>query len=83
MDILPAKPFFVAIYLSSLVQSCRTVSPVTQAFNSLQWAHNLIGQPSPTDTYLVKKCFRRCEAKVSNTDREKGTNYTRTIVAYA
>jgi hypothetical protein len=54
VDILPAKPFFVAIYLSSLVQSFRTVSPVTQAFYSLQWAHNLIGQPSPTDTYLVK-----------------------------
>jgi hypothetical protein len=47
VDILPAKLFFVAIYLSSLVQSCHTVSPVTQAFYSLQWAHNLIGQPSP------------------------------------
>ena len=34
VDILPAKPFFVAIYLSSLVQSCRTVIPVTQAFYS-------------------------------------------------
>jgi integrase len=33
-------------------------------------------------TITTEKCFRRCEAKVSNTDREKGTNYTRTIVAY-
>ena len=62
VDILPAKPFFVAIYLSSLVQSCRTV---TQAFNSLQWAHNLIGQPSPTDTYLVKNVLEGAKRKLA------------------
>lgn len=65
VDILPAKPFFVAIYLSSLVQSCRTVSPVTQAFYSLQWAHNLIGQPSPTDTYLVKNVLEGAKRKLA------------------
>jgi hypothetical protein len=65
VDILPVKPFFVAINLSSLVQSCRTVSPVTQAFASLQWAHNLIGQLSPTDTYLVKNILEGAKRKLA------------------
>jgi hypothetical protein len=70
VDILPAKPFFVAIYLSSLVQSCRTVSPVTQAFYSLQWAHNLIGQPSSTDTYLVKNVLEGAKRKLTTPTRQ-------------
>ncbi|CAG2212068.1 unnamed protein product [Mytilus edulis] len=53
-DILPAKAFYVAIYLASLTQSSNTVSPVVQAFYSLKWIHSLIGSLcSPTDSSLV------------------------------
>jgi hypothetical protein len=75
VDILPAKPFFVAIYLSSLVQSCRTVSPVTQAFYSLQWAHNLIGQPSPTDTIYVASKIMSFLLICNNSDTLKNPAY--------
>jgi hypothetical protein len=44
LDILPANPFHVEIYLSSLVQTSRIVIPVTTAFYSLHWAHTVIGK---------------------------------------
>ena len=53
-DILPAKPFHVALYLASLTQSCSTASPVIQAFYSLKWIHSLIGSTSsPVESSLV------------------------------
>lgn len=65
VDILPAKPFYVAIYLSSLVQTCRTVSPITSAFYSLQWAHNLVGFPSPTDSVIVKNVHEGAKRRLA------------------
>jgi hypothetical protein len=44
LDIFPGNPFHVEIYLSSLVQTSRIVSPVTTAFYSLHWAHTVIGK---------------------------------------
>ena len=42
------------IYLpKSLVQTSRTVNPVTTAFYSLHWAHTVIGETSPTYSLIV------------------------------
>jgi hypothetical protein len=55
LDIFPANPFHVEIYLSSLVQTCRIVSPVATAFYSLHWAHTVIGKTSPTESDSQKR----------------------------
>ncbi|CAG2212096.1 CNBP [Mytilus edulis] len=51
---VPAKAFYVAIYLAVLTHSRNTVSPVEQPFYSLQWIHSLIGSSClPTNSSLV------------------------------
>lgn len=52
-DALPARAFHVALYLASLVQSANTHSPVTHAFYSIKWFHELFDFKSPTDSKLV------------------------------
>ncbi|CAG2222476.1 unnamed protein product [Mytilus edulis] len=60
-DILPAKSLHVALYLSSLVQNSHTASPVISAFYSIQWAHHMIGQTSPTENLVVKNVLEGME----------------------
>lgn len=65
-DILPAKPLFVALYLTSLVQSSKTPSPVIQAFYGLKWAHSMIGaKESPTDSVLVTNVLEGAKRRLS------------------
>lgn len=64
-DVFPAKPLFVALYLCSLVQLCRTASPINVAFYGIQWAHRLIGVPSPTDATLVKNVFEGAKRRLA------------------
>ena len=71
MDIFPANPFHVEIYLSSLVQTNRIVSHVTTAFYSLHWVHTVIGETSPTESDSQKRVWR-CSTSISYTYREKG-----------
>ena len=47
-DILPAKAFTVAIYLSSLIQSCKRPSPLISAFYAIKWYHDIFNYESPT-----------------------------------
>ena len=42
-DILPSKPFYIALYLASLVQSSVSSSPVLDVFYSLKWEHTIVG----------------------------------------
>ena len=62
-DTLPAGAFHVALYMASLVQSAKTHSPVMNAFYSIEWFHELFDFKSPTDSKLVKKRIRRCQAE--------------------
>ena len=52
-DTLPARAFHVALYIASLVQSANSHSPVTNAFYSIKWFHELFDFKSPTDSKLV------------------------------
>jgi len=74
LDIFPANPFHVAIYLSSLVQTSRTVSPVTTAFYSLPWAHTVIGKTSPTDSLIVKNVFECAKRRLVTPIEKKETS---------
>ena len=51
----PAKPLYVGLYLSYLIQKAHTPSPVEEAVNALSWAHNLAGVEDPTGHPLVKQ----------------------------
>jgi hypothetical protein len=52
-DILPASAFPVALYLTSLIQSANSASPVISAYYSLKWFHDINGVRSPTSSSLV------------------------------
>ena len=55
IDVFPAKPFQVALYLSYLVKTAKTSAPIEEAVNSLSWAHTLAVVEDPTDHPLVKQ----------------------------
>ncbi|CAG2202531.1 unnamed protein product [Mytilus edulis] len=70
-DILPAKSLHVALYLSSLVQNSRTASPVISAFYSIQWAHHMIGQTSPTVNLVVKNVLEGAKRRLATRIEKK------------
>lgn len=55
LEVFPAKPFQVALYLSFLIHSARTSSPVEEAVNALSWAHQLAVVEDPTEHSLVRQ----------------------------
>ena len=64
-EALPAKPFHVALYLASLVQTANSPSPVINAFYSIKWYHELFGFLSPTDNNLVKNILEAAKRKLA------------------
>ena len=52
-DILPAKPFPVAVYLSSLIQNAQSPSPVFAAYDAIKWYDDIYGLKCPADSRLV------------------------------
>ncbi|CAG2197212.1 unnamed protein product [Mytilus edulis] len=70
-DILPAKSLHVALYLSSLVQNSHTASPVISAFYSIQWAHRMIGQTSPTENLAVKNVLEGAKRRLATRIEKK------------
>ena len=55
IDVFPAKPFQVALYLSYLIRIAKTSAHIEEAVNSLSWAHTLAIVEDPTDHPLVKQ----------------------------
>ena len=64
-DILPSKPFYIALYLASLVQNSGSSSPITDAFYSLKWAHSIVGANSPMENFLVRTVFEGAKRRLS------------------
>lgn len=61
LDIFPATPFHVAIYLSSLVQTSLTVSPVTTAYNGCILSYSYkIGIHSFSAKHSTQGYLREC-----------------------
>lgn len=63
-DVLPAKPFHVAIYLASLIQTANSPSPIINAFYSIKWFHDLFDFDSPTSSYLVKNVLEASKRRL-------------------
>ena len=53
LEVFPAKPFQVALYLNFLARSATTSAPVEEAINALSWAHQLAVVEDPTVHSLV------------------------------
>ena len=55
LEVFPAKPFQVALYLNFLARSATTSAPVEEAVNALSWAHQLAVVEDPTVHSLVRQ----------------------------
>ena len=63
---LPANAFHVALYLSALIQSHNTPSPVVNAFYSIKRCfHDMFDYKSPTDSKLVFNVFHAARRKLA------------------
>ena len=60
IDVFPAQPFLVALYLKDLLSSASSVAPITSVAYGIQWAHQVAAQPFPTDHDFVKSTLEGC-----------------------
>ena len=49
----PAKPEHVALHFQHVLDTTKSHSAVDSAIYGIQWAHNLAGIPSPTNSPIV------------------------------
>ncbi|XP_069114860.1 uncharacterized protein [Argopecten irradians] len=64
-DTLPAKPLHVAIYLTSIIQTANSPSPLVNVFYSLKWFHDIFDFKSPTDSKLVVNILEAGKRKLA------------------
>ena len=55
INIFPAEPKYVSLYLTSIYQMSNSHAPVTYAFYSLSWAHKAACLPDPKVMIYVKE----------------------------
>lgn len=60
IDVFPAKPFLVALFLKDLLSSASSVAPINSAMHGIQWAHQVAAQPFLTDHDFVKSTLEGC-----------------------
>ena len=68
---LPASPIYVAIYLSSIMQTANSVAPINCAFYSLSWAHKMAGLADPTDNDMCKLVKEAAHRSLGHAARKK------------
>ena len=54
IQVFPASTEHVALYLQYLLDTTRSHSAADSAIYGIQWAHNLAGIPSPTDSPIIQ-----------------------------
>ena len=59
----PAKPEHVVLYLQHVLVTTKSRSAVDSAIYGIQWAHNLAGVPSPTNSPIVHAISRASKEK--------------------
>jgi len=58
IQVFPARAEHVALYLQHVLDTTNSHSAVNSAIYGIQWAHNLAGIPSPTDTPIIHSISR-------------------------
>ena len=79
INILPAKPHYLALYLMSLFEKAKTHAPVTLAFYSISWVHRMAGFTDPTLTDLPK-IVKEAASRVLGHGQNKKAAITSTII---
>ena len=54
----PARIEHVVLYLQHVLDTAKSHSAVDSAIYGIQWAHNLAGFPSPTDSPIIHSISR-------------------------
>ena len=67
----PGGPFYVLIYLISLIFSNGTKGAIINAFCGIRWGHHLAGFQSPTDHSTVKMAFEGAQRLCSKPTKKK------------
>ena len=71
IQVLPASPLHVSLYLMSIMQTCNTPAPVMTAFYSIAWAHRIASLQSPTDNPLPKSVLESAKRTLSKAHKRK------------
>ena len=68
---LPIKPLHVCIYISFLMQNNGTLGSINDTFYGIRWAHNLMGEVSPTESLMVKLVLEGAKRTLSKPVNKK------------
>ena len=71
IDVFPAQPFHMALYLKDLPSSASCVAPITSAVYGIRWALQVAGQPSPTDHVIVNSALEGCKRRLAKPVKPK------------
>ena len=63
--VFPVKEAFLALYLQSIAETAKSKSAVEEAVNSISWAHQMAGVPSPTASTFVKSTVQGLQRKLA------------------
>ena len=63
--VFPVKEAFLALYLQSIAETAKSKSAVEEAVNSISWAHQMAGVPSPTESTFVKSTVQGLQRKLA------------------
>ena len=66
INVLPASPFSVALYLTFLLETKNKTGPIISAFYGIRWGHVIAGIPSPTSIPFVQLAFEGCQRLCQN-----------------
>ena len=62
--VFPVKEAFLALYLQNIADTAKSKSEVEEAVNSISWAHQMVGVPSPTESTFVKSTVQGLQRKL-------------------
>ncbi|XP_041453197.1 uncharacterized protein LOC121406245 [Lytechinus variegatus] len=69
---LPAEPIHIALYLTSLIDACKSSTVIQGALYAIKWAHKLKGLADPTTNgfvvHLVEAAKRKSYTKTTKKD---------------
>jgi len=71
IELFPAKPLFVALYLNFLREKASTSAPIEEAVNALSWAHQMAVAEDPTSHPLVKQVLAGCKRVLACRSQKK------------
>ena len=71
VDSLPAKPKYLAMFMTEILYSSKSHAPVSNIFYSLSWAHKMAGIADPTEHEVVKRIKDSAHRMLGNGNNKK------------